>query len=226
MWRLACACVLVLLTASAALAANGDPQRRITAADQAKARSMLLRASDLTDGFASKPSSTSGGGPGCAALDESDLTLTGDASSPDFTRSGAGYVSVGSSAQLYRSVTDANASWRRGTSARALSCIAGYFRKLARKDAAGMRFVSVRRLDFPAVAPLTARFRVVFSAPAAGGSLRVYFEVVVLQRGRAQVSLLFGSAAAPVPQRDQVALAGVVSARMARALRVESGPSA
>jgi hypothetical protein len=40
------------------------------------------------------------------------------------------------------------------------------------------------------------------------------------------VSLLFGSAAAPVPQRDQVALAGVVSARMARALRVESGPSA
>jgi hypothetical protein len=226
MWRPAIACVLVLVTASTALAATGDPQRRITPADQAKARSMLLRASDLTKGFTAKPSSSSDDGPNCAALDESDLTLTADVSSPDFTRTGSGYVSVGSSAQIYGSVGDAGASWRRGTSTAALRCIAGYFQRLARKDSSGLRFVSVRRLDFPAIAPLTARFRVVFSAPAAGGSLPIYFEIVVLQRGRAQVSLLFGSAAAPVPRRDQLALAGVVAARMAKALRSEGGPSA
>lgn len=224
MRRLALICALVLLTASAALAANGEPQRRLTSADQARAKSMLLRASDLTAGFRSERRSEGDDGPACAALDESDLTVTGDADSADFTRQGAGYVTVGSSAQVYRTLADAGASWRRGTSPGGLRCVGDFFRRMAKADGSTLRFVSVRRLGIPRIAPLTARYQVVFTAKAEGRSVPIYFEVVVLQRGRAQASLMLGSAGAPVPQRDRLALAGVISERMAKALR--AGPAA
>jgi hypothetical protein len=79
------AVLLVLAVAGAALAANGDPQRRITPADQARAQAMVLRASDFSAAYTSHPSSSGGGGFYCAAIDESDLTLTGSATSPSFT---------------------------------------------------------------------------------------------------------------------------------------------
>jgi hypothetical protein len=226
MRRLALVCALLLLPAAAAVAAHRAPQRPITSADQAEARSMLLRAADLTADFRPETRSESENGPACAALDESDLTVTGDADSPDFTRQNAGYVTVGSSAQIYRSIADAGASWRRGTSAGALRCVADYFKRLAKADGSELRFVSVRKLAFPRVAPLTARFQVLFRATARGQSVPIYFDVVVLQQGRAQASLMFGSAGAPVPQRDRAALAGVIAQRMARALSARVVPRA
>ena len=112
--------VIAALLAAPALADRGDPHRAISAADQAKARSMLLRSSDLVAGFRSSRSADDEADPYCRALDESDLTLTGDSESPDFT---AGGTLVSSTAQLYRTVSDADASWRRGNSAAGVRCL-------------------------------------------------------------------------------------------------------
>ena len=113
---------VALVAAAVAAAGRGDPQRAITKADQARAKAMLLRRADFAAGVkATKP------GPDadlyCAALDESDLTLTGDADSPDFTQqTAATFISIRSGASIYRTTAQALASWRRGTSAAGERC--------------------------------------------------------------------------------------------------------
>ena len=102
--------LLALVTSGAALAARGDPEKRITPADQARAKAMLVRKGDLGIAFRPTPSQSIGEDFSCPALDESDLTLTGEAESPTFA---GGVEFVGSSAQVYESVADSKASWRR-----------------------------------------------------------------------------------------------------------------
>ncbi len=82
-WLAAALLVLALVLSGVSLGARGDPKKRITPADQARARAMLLRKSDFSLAFRAGPAST-GADFYCAALDESDLTVTGQAESPSF----------------------------------------------------------------------------------------------------------------------------------------------
>src|SRR5262249_54808322 len=95
--------VLALVVTATALAGRGDPKERFTPADQARARAMLLRVGDLNAAYAAHPAPISSGGLNCAALDESDLTLTGRGSSPIFTAAGE---FVSSSAAVYKTRAD------------------------------------------------------------------------------------------------------------------------
>jgi hypothetical protein len=195
--------------ASAALASRGDPQKQLVAADQARAKAMLVRKTDLGPGFASSRS-----GPDddfyCKALDESDLTLTGDARSPDFTR---GVAFVASAAQVYETRSDANTSWRQGTSAAGERCARNQFsRSFAKQNG---RLVSFARLAFPHLAERSIAYRLV----EVSRGIRVYFDIVVLQRSRAQVALALAAAATPVPRADELQVARVVEGRMATAMR-------
>jgi hypothetical protein len=52
---LACLVTLALFGAGAALAGRGDPQEKLTAADNARARSMVLRKDDLGRDYRSYP---------------------------------------------------------------------------------------------------------------------------------------------------------------------------
>ena len=204
--------LIAALLAAPAPADRGDPHRAISAADQAKARSMLLRGSDLVAGFRSSRSGDDDADPYCKALDESDLTLTGDSESPDFTAAG---TLVSSTAQLYRSVADADASWRRGTSAAGVRCLRAGMRTVLREEKG--RLISLRKLTFP---KLAADKAVEFRAVARIGKARVHFDFVILQRLRAQAALLVSSDAR-LPRSQSVALAGVIAGRMRRALAGE-----
>ena len=64
-----------------ALAADTDPKKQITAADQAKARSMLLKRTDFAAGWKKVAADTGLRRDTCPGFnpDESDLTLTGEA---------------------------------------------------------------------------------------------------------------------------------------------------
>lgn len=53
------ACVVGLAITGGALADHQDPQKRITSADQARARAMLLQQSDFAPGFRGTPRATS-----------------------------------------------------------------------------------------------------------------------------------------------------------------------
>jgi hypothetical protein len=210
------ALVVVLATlavASGALAANGDPQQRITPADQARAKSMLLRASDFNPAFTERPSPSGDSGFSCAAIDESDLTITGRATSPSFTAT-AEYVA--STAVVYESRADANASWKRGTSKAGLDCLGLSVRRQLR--APGVRFVSFTRISFPGRGDRSVAFRAI----AAQQSLRVYLDVVAMQVARAEASVAYVSVLSPPPQGEVRRLTAVVAKRAARAMR---GPS-
>jgi hypothetical protein len=218
--RLAGVAVVVLVglvVATAALAARGDPKKAITAADQARAKSMLLRRADLTAGFRAAPPSKESD-PYCAATDESDLTETGEADSPEFTReTSTTFLFVASGASVYKTAADALTSWRRSTGAAGEACAR---RTLAAEIAtSGLRLRTFGRASFPKLAPLTVAYRLTADIPAGSTTIRAYFDVVALQRGRAQTVLLVGSAPAAVARTETVALARTIAGRMTKAMR-------
>jgi hypothetical protein len=202
---------LALLLAAASTALASDPKKTINPADQARARAMLLKQADVGLGFS--PAQSSGGSsgvePDCPALDESDLTITGEADSK-FT---SGIHTIGSAASVYASVRDANTSWRRGTGTAGLECLKKGFQQVSR--ATHLRFVSFRRVHFPRVAPSTVAFR----WQALVGGVRVYADFVFLMRGRAQVAEFFVAALDPFDRDEQLRLTRLVSNRMTKAMR-------
>ena len=125
---------LALTVSTAALAVRGEPQKQLTPADKARARSILLKKSDLGPGFKPTPQSAAEVDFYCKALDEADLTLTGEAESPQFER---GIVFVSSSAQVYGSRADASTSWRRGTTAAGERCAHDVLAGSSRRKASG-----------------------------------------------------------------------------------------
>lgn len=206
------ATVALLLGAGAAVAGRYDPHRAIRPADQARARAMLLRATDFPNAVARmKPSGSSDAT--CKALDESDLVLSGEAAS-EFGASGAGrYRIAGSEAMLYETASQSARAWRQTTSAAALTC---YRLESERKPPlTGAKLVSLRRVAFPRVAPQTYVLRAVVEVQG----LRSQSDVVGLRNGRAQVALAFVGLPTPYPGPEELRLARVTAKRMAKAMR-------
>jgi hypothetical protein len=203
--------IAALLGASAALAA-GEPQKKLTPADQARAKAMLMRQADVGIGYRPLAGNSSGSALGfnCPALDESDLTVSGEASSPNFS---SGLQTFSSASAVYVSVSDAKASWRRGTSTAGFKCLTAVFKQIAR--ARGLHFVSFRKLPFPALAPQTAAYR--WQSQLNG--VRVYADVVILMRGRAQSAVFLISGIDPLERSEALGLTRLISTRMAKAMR-------
>jgi hypothetical protein len=201
--------VFALAAASAAVASRGDPQRQITAADQSRAKAIVVRKSDLAPGFA--PSLQSGLGHGyCAADDESDLVVTGEA------RSGFALtpVAVASGAEIYKTVANSSTSWRRSTGVGGRRCLVRELRReLVSVGVSDVRASSP--FSFPRLAQHAFALRVAGFAQG----VPVYFDVLALQQARAQVVLLFASAATPVPRAEQIRIARAVAGRMTKAMR-------
>ena len=132
MRALVIAAAILALMAPVATAADGQPRKSLTKQGQQAARSVVLKRADLGAGFTAKPRADDDHlpkGARCGPLDESDLTVTGDVASPDFHfAQGPVFVTVGSSAQVYRTLREANASWRRGTAEQTTTCLADIVR--------------------------------------------------------------------------------------------------
>jgi len=213
--------LLALAAVGSAAAANGEPRQAITAKDQATARSVVIHRGDLGNGFVAREGTSDDGlpkGARCGALDESDLTVTGDAESPDFRfTQGPVFVTIGSTAQVYRTAREAGLSWTRGTSAQTATCLADIVRLSAPKGQK-VTVLSSKRIPFPKVAPKATAFRLVLTISVGGAQkVKAYVDAIVLQHGRIQSGLLFTSLGRPVEQVDRVALASVVAARLEKA---------
>ena len=226
--RLVVAALVALAVVQAAAAANGEPRKALTASGNATARSIVLKRADLSPGFTphTRPDDDLPAGVRCGALDESDLTITGEAQSPDFQLAQAGIlVTVGSTANVYRTLKDATASWKRGTSSKTATCFADIVR-LGAPRGQNVKIVSAKRLSFPNIAPKTAAFRVVATLTVSGNQrVRAYIDAIILQNGRVQSGVVFTSLGRPVGQADEAGLAGLVARRMAGS-RVPKGPTA
>jgi hypothetical protein len=224
--------ILTVLVALAlvpvAWGADGEPKKALTKKGNALAKSIVLKRADLSPAFTSSkpPDDELPKGVRCGALDESDLTVTGEAHSPDFQLSQPGvFVTVGSTTNVYRTLGEAGKSWNRGTSAQTTTCLADIVR-LSAPAGQRVKIISAKRISFPKIAPRTAAFRVVAELSVTSGQrVRAYVDAIILQHGRIQSGVVFTSLGRPVGQDDRLGLATLVADRMARANRPK-GPTA
>ncbi len=212
--------LFALALAAPALGADGEPKKALTAKGQAVAKSIVLKRSDLSAGFVPhKPSDASRPkGARCGAVDESDLTVTGDADSPDFSRDALG-VAIGSSASVYRTQRESNAAWHRAGTAAAVQCFADLVR-LTSPAVQKVEIVSAKRIPFPKVAPNVIAYRVVATLTVGKSrTVRAYFDAVLLQRGQMQSALVVTSLGSAVPVAEERVLALILAGRMVKAAR-------
>lgn len=211
--RLLAVVLLVLFAASGtALADHLDPKKRLTSADQKRAKAMLLRNADLP-GYGRQPI-YSYAHVTCRSLDDSDLTLTGEARTPQWV---LGPTTVSGESQVYESESDANASWKRFTSPAGFRCLELELRREYKQQ--GVTLLSFRKIAFPRMSQRTAAYRVTLSGQVQGQTIRVEGDLIALAHSRAHVGLVFGSALVSPDRATEASLTRIVARRMATAMR-------
>jgi hypothetical protein len=196
---------VVALAAAGAAQAN---QIRLSRADQAIARAAVVHKADLGGsgwrGGVKKPDLTSGSG--CLGYHpkESDLVTTG-AAETEFT---SGALTFDTEVMLLKTATMVGADWRRSVRPAALACLKEL---LTRELGATAKIVSAARTSFAPIARYTANLRVVFDVNAGGRHVRILVDVLLVGKGRAELTL---TTIAPYAARASVHAAELRLARL------------
>jgi len=210
------AIVVALLACSllvTATAVGGPPrleQKRLRPADMALAKRITLRASDLSAGWTRRPASQEPEQvPRCpgADLDFSRFTITGQARS-SFAR---GTATVQSFVEVFETRSDAVGDFRKATAPKVLACLGPELERQGRRQGLDLHVISLRSVARPAVGERAFAVHAVMSVAAGAGRVRLYMDVIGMQRGRSGVALYF-MGTSPVPGR--LAVARSVAARM------------
>lgn len=217
--RLATFVTLCLAVPGLALAAAGEPKKRIVPADQKKAAAIVLKRDDLAAGWKRiRTPSGSGDDLKCPGFDpdESDLTLTGESRS-EFDSTDGRFIA--SSSSVYVSARDALASWARNVKPAVARCIAYFLRQEIAAAGGKATIAKQGRISFPRVAPRTAAFRVAarVTFTEAGKTVTRPFtiHVVGVGRGRGDATLMAMSPGAGIPAGALRAFARVLASRLA-----------
>lgn len=212
--------VLCIAVPAVALAADTDPKKKITPADRAKARSIVLKRSDFAAGWKNVPPSPDSDAT-CPGFnpDESDLTLTGEAET-NFEHS-QGFLSVASFSEVFATKADALKSWTRSDKPATARCIGYFFREGATDKNTKVRIVSAGRMAFPKLAPRTTAFKVVtrVTITQQGKTETVPFTIqfIAVGQGRGDTAMLAISPGTGIPTADLRAFGSVLAARLAAA---------
>ena len=216
--RLALVLLVVLAVPALALAADTDPKRKINAADERKAASIVFKKADFAAGWKRTTTPNDDENVSCSFYDPdgSDLTLTGDAEA-EFERTG-GFPSVLSYADVYATNTDAAAAWSRTVKPALARCLAQFFQKEVSEPGTKVTVVNHGRIAFPRVAPRTAAFRInVKMVVTEGGktvTVPLTLHIVVVGRGRAEAGYLTFAPSPGLAAADLRALAALLAERM------------
>jgi hypothetical protein len=196
--------VLTLTLVQAALAAEQQPIR-FNAADQAAAKAVTLKLTDVGAGWkggATKPDLTSD--VSCATK-RSDLVLTGAAKS-SFNSSG---VLISSESEILQSPAMVAAEWQRTVGNPVyMACI----RRDSFESDASFKLVSFKKVAFPQLTRMAARYRMVADAGTPGSSVRVVLDLILLGQGRTEITLIVSA-----PYTDRAA-ADLAERRLAQIL--------
>jgi len=201
---------LALTSASVVFAGDGKQQIKLNKRDQAAARAVVIRRTDLGSsgwqGGAVKPDLSST--PNCPNFHPkvSDLVVTGAAETA-FHRSSLEFSNV---AEVLKTRQMVRLDWRRSVVPRAaVPCLR---RTLANGLPSGARIVSFARVPFPHVGTRWARFRGVIRIDLFGRTTRLVTDIVITFRSRTEITL---NAAGPASAAGSIAAA---EARLARVL--------
>ena len=213
MLRVALVLLLAGFLAGTALAAQGDPIERHTAADMARARAVVLRPADLGSGWQGQKPSGGDEQLHCRAfrIDESDLVETGDANSQVFTL--ATFV-VSSSASVYRTPAMAAASWRRAVRPGLAACLAEDAERTLSAPNLRLTRRSAARIAYGNVATQTAAYHLVFSATDGTNVVPLHADVVYIRGGRTLAGIVTVSFVKPFPASVLRRLAVLTGRRM------------
>jgi hypothetical protein len=206
----ACVVGLGLMFVQAALAADKQPIR-FNAADQAAAKAVTLKAADLGPGWKGGPKKPDLSQDDKCVTKVSDLVITGAASSK-FQGPG---VSVTTESEVLQSPSMVASDWQRSVgNAGVMACIRS---ELMKSDEAGVTMVSFKRVAFPTLAHYAARFRTVLDYDQSGSPVRAVIDMVVLGKGRTEITLILTTRYADRAQADiaEQALAKLLLRRVA-----------
>ena len=215
MLRIALVALLAAVLTGAALAATGDPVKHHTAADMAKARSIVFKLRELGPGWRRDTSQQTDDSPRCSyfEIDESDLVETGYAEGTFNDSSGA---TLGSEASVYKTVAHAQATWSRHVRPALARCLADELRREAAKDGDTIAIVRTGKLSFPKVSPRTAAYRLLVRLTPKGRTTAIplTFDLVFLERGRILTFLGVVTAGATPPASLDLPFARLLDSRM------------
>ena len=229
-YRFAATVALALLFAGTAFAASAGPQVQIDPADQGWAAAASLTTDDFGTGWKSSGTAaglTASDGVVAAcpelALDESDLTATGGAASPDFDGPGGAYLA--SETIVWSTSDQAQADWDREQQTGLLDCFAAEAVHASTK-AVKIKVAARGALAFPGVAPraaayrlrltYTTKVRVKKTKKLRTVSVAGNFDFILIGNGRVNVFLFANSfAGAPLTDAFEQQLATTVAARLA-----------
>lgn len=215
--RLALFLAACLVVPALALAAEGDPTKRITPADQKKAAAIVLKRADLSAGWKRLPTRDRGAKLRCPGYhpNESDLTLTGESSSEFSTTDGR---FIASTSSVYGSAKDALASWTRNVKPALVQCLAYSLRQDVIAAGGKATIVKQGRIAFPRVAPRTVAIRVEarVTFTDAGKSVTRPFtmQVVGVGRGRGDANMVAMSPGAGMPAGALLTIARLLASRL------------
>jgi hypothetical protein len=204
----------VAVVVPVALASNGEPQKRLTKADQAKARAIVPRRSDFPAGWVGKANTTtSQDNPRCSNYnpDQSDLIETGDVDSPDFTRADGSFVS--SSVGVFKTATMAKTGYARVAKPQLASCFGELFTKGAAP--AKVELLHVGPLPFRRLGDRSNAYRLTANVTLQGTTIPVAIDIVTFNRGRVDAAMNFLGIRSPLPLSFEQSLAAKVAARAA-----------
>jgi hypothetical protein len=203
LFALAAAAVAVALFASTvAVAGDGKEQIKLTAADQAAAKAVVLRRADLGssgwEGGPTKPDLASSLNCPNFHPKVSDLVITG-AAQTNFRRSG---LVFGNLVVILRARRMVALDWKRSFLAPgAIPCLRRTMRTALGSSG---RLVSFTKLPFPRLTPRTALYRAVISVQAGGKAVRVITDLVFVAKSRTEITL---NVAAPASAANAVSAA-------------------
>lgn len=218
---LAALLVLCIAVPAIALAAGTDPKKKINAADQRKAVSVLLRRTDLGPAFKRVPA-TPDSEATCPGFNpsEADLTLTGE-SEANF-EGAQGVPAVYSASEVWQSRANALASWSRSVKPAVARCLAHFLREGVEQEGGKLTIVSQGAFPFPKYAQRNIALRVVarlvVTQPGqAPVTVPLTVHLIGLGHGRADVALMAMSFGAGVPVAELKVLAKLTAQRLAAA---------
>lgn len=177
--------IALVVVAGAAASGPGKQKIELNAADQAAARAVVLRRSDLGAGWTGgriKPDLTSQ--VSCASYHPkvSDLVVTGAAAS-QFRGTGIALVNE---VEIFRTAAMVDRDWRRSIVPAAVPCLR---RTLTKGLGAQAKVLSFGRIPFPKVGTHSAAFRGIVAVSALGQTVRVLLDIVLVGKGRTEISL-------------------------------------
>jgi len=194
------AAVVAGVVAGSALAAATDrEQHRFNAADQAAARSAVVRRSDLNTtgwtGGAKKPDLSPP--KACANWNpkQSDLVLTG-AAETDWKHAG---LEIDTEAQVLQTAAMVKLDWQRTvTDPHAITCLESQLEKTLAGNKT-VKFVSFRRIAFPRVGTYSRAYLTMIEVISNGTTIPVAIEDVLVGSKRSEITITSTTAKAAQP---------------------------